>query len=302
MGAYIKRIIHHPHLHIINFTKRQSLPSIIFVHGGPGLNCGTLEYLIEHEAIFDTLAFDLILYDQRGCGRSNSAGNQVKHDDNICDLKEVYEIITENKQYEVAAIAGHSYGAKVLFDYLQTAYTATTSGIFISMSPSILTPRINNLLIDLAYLKSVDETQYAAVLEEFDNFSFDKLWLLTERLSEIFKKNENRPYFYWANLKWRKQVNEIHKHVSMPINTEVFKSVREDLYSNPNKYSVDVNALTHVPILWINGFHDLVMNAASALTKESDLNQRLFFKSAHYPHIEEHEKFCGEVNAFLKNT
>ena len=298
MPAYDKQVIEHPSLYIVSFTKSSNLPCIIFAHGGPGLNCGVLEYLVENEGIFDTLQFDLILYDQRGCGRSKPVEETVVHADNVCDLEEVCRTASEKAHYEIAAIAGHSYGAKLLFDYFQYS-GSTVPGIFISTAPSILTPRVKNLLLDLAYLKTIDRDQYQTILEEFEGFSLEKIWELTERLAKVFQQNKARPFFYWANLDWKDKVEAIQDSVSLPINSQVFTSVRHDLYSKPEAYSVDLDSISTLPHLWINGFHDMVMDGPSALEKKYSTTT-LFFQSAHYPHIEEHEKFCGEVNAFLK--
>lgn len=300
MSTYVKQVIKHPMLYIAAFTKAVELPYIIFVHGGPGLNSGILENLIEHEGIFDSLKFNVVIYDQRGCGRSQKTSETVVHADNIGDLEEVYKVLTDRANFNIAAIAGHSYGAKLLFDYLQYSQR-TIPSIFIATASSMLTPRINNLLLDFAYLKSIDKIEYQKVLDEFNDYSPQMLWKLTERLAKVFQENKTRPYFYWANLVWKEKVTEIQESISLPISADVFKSVRQDLYTQPEKFSVDINGILKSPYLWINGFHDLIMDGASVLT-EKTLPVRLFFKSAHYPHIEEHNKFCGEVNEFLQKT
>lgn len=295
---YLKQIIQHPQLYIATFTKNKELPYIIFIHGGPGLNNGVLENLIMHEKIFDALEFNIVLYDQRGCGRSQQTKNPVSHLDNLHDIDEVYTTLSKEKSFHIAAIAGHSYGAKLLFDYLLSS-SIKIPCIFIATAPSMLTPRINNLLIDLAYLKSIDSHEYQKILEEFDDYNVQILWRITERISALFQENKIRPYFYWANLLWKEKVAQIQNTISLPINLEVFKSVRQDIFSKPDQLSVDIDVTLKSPYLWINGFHDIIMDGASALTNSA---VKLFFKSAHYPHIEEHNKFCEVVNAFLKNN
>lgn len=300
MSLYVKQIIEHPMLYIATFTKDIELPYIIFIHGGPGLNSGVLESLIESEGIFDSLKFNIVLYDQRGCGRSKKTSDIVLHSDNINDLEEVYKTLSVKVNFNIAAIAGHSYGAKLLFDYLQY-YQIKIPSVFIATASSMLTPRINNLLLDLAYLKSVDKEVYQETLNEFNDYSPELLWKITEKLAKFFQKNTTRPYFYWANLLWKEKVAKIQDFISLPISPEVFESVRKDLYTKPEKFSVDIDATLKSPYLWINGFHDLIMDGASALTKKTS-SVRLFFKSAHYPHIEEHSKFCEEVNEFLNKN
>lgn len=169
--------------------------------------------------------------------------------------------------------------------------------ILISTASSILTPRINNLLLDLSYLKQQDPKEYRELLNDFDGLNYEKLWDLTERLNIIFQKNVNRPYLYWANLDWKAIVGSVQDKINLPINLEIFTSVRKDLYSRPNEYSVDINLIDSAPCLVINGFHDVIINRQDHFSK---LNNKfiVFNKSSHYPHIEEHFRFCDVVNTY----
>lgn len=307
MPGHKKTVIAHPSLHIARFSKDEMKPYIIFVHGGPGLNSRVLAYLIEKRALFDQLNYNVILYDQRGCGDSQPVEERVLHQDNIDDLDAVCKHIAE-AGYELAAVAGHSYGAKVVYDYYKQ-YKPGIPAIFLATAPSILTPRFNNLILDLNYLKTTAPDLYEEVFKDFDGFSLEKVWQITEKLAETFRKNAARPFFYWANLAMKKVVDGIPSEEKVPMNTDVFKSVRQDLYSDSGKYSVDIPLLVKVPCLWINGFQDLVMAGSAELVqttsvpaeeKEEKLRKLTFFQSAHYPHIEESRRFCEEVNTFLK--
>lgn len=159
MPKHVKSIIPHNKLYIASYTIDPTLPYLLFVHGGPGLNAGVIEYLLEHENLYDTLKANLIFYDQRGCGRSSVVSHNVMHADNIKDLGMVTNLITQQKIL-LKSIIGHSYGAKVVIDYL-IDHSTDLSAIFIGASPHILQPRLNNLLLDLNYLKIEDPTRYA---------------------------------------------------------------------------------------------------------------------------------------------
>lgn len=300
MKVFINNIINHPYLYISALERSSKLPWLIFVHGGPGLNCGTLERLIEKDGIFDSLNFNVILYDQRNCGRSNSGDDStVMHADNIADLHSVITILHKDKGISPVAIIGHSYGAKLLFDYMKETDSKLPS-VFLSTASSILIPRVNNLLLDLAYLKTTDRGKYQKILKEFDNIKDGSIWEMTEKLSSIFHENKNRPNFYWANLDWKDTAACRQKEESLPMNARVFTSVRQDLYSRASNYSVDISSLKNSHYLWINGFHDFIMDGQASLSNPS-LKTVIFYKSAHYPHIEEPERFCEEVNAFINS-
>lgn len=302
--SFIKKLIHHPKFYIVALIKDKKLPYILFIHGGPGLNCGVLEWLIEKEKIFDTLEYNVILYDQRNCGRSRKINKPVRHSDNIFDLKKISSFMVQQKNYPIAAYVGHSYGAKLLYDYVKNKNKNKNECdrcVFISTASNIIIPRINNLLLDLTYLKMENQKEYQIIMKDLNEFSYEKLWKLTEQLADVFKKNKSRRYFYWANLEWEKKVKSIQDRIGLPVDNETFISVRKDLYSSPSNFSLDFDSLTNIPHILINGFHDFIMNGASALNSNSMLIH-LFYKSSHYPHIEEHNRFCEVINAFIKKN
>lgn len=299
MLSYSKKRIQHPSLYVSCFEKSADLPYVVFVHGGPGLNCGTLEYLIEHEGIFDSLRCNIVLYDQRGCGRSATVSDSVSHQDNLDDLAQVCRAVQASTGVSVAALIGHSYGAKVVFDYIRGSDSKVLS-VLLAIAPSMLTPRLTNLLLDLSYLKQVDRAQYESVLDGIEDLNPETLWQLTEVLAPVFYKNEARGNVYWANLAWKDKVGEIGHKLALPISESVFTSVRKDLYSKEQGSRIAVVQKPGVGTLWINGLHDLIMGSPSELWQNKDITW--FLKSAHYPHIEESARFCDELNAFLEQS
>jgi len=149
LPEYTKKIVKHPHLYISLLTKSPKLPCVIFVHGGPGLNGALIEHLIGHEHIFSKLKYNIVVYDQRGCGRSKMTDEAVTHGDNLIDLGDVYTSLKTYLSSEVVAIMGHSYGAKLVFDYDQLSGFKIPM-VLVSMAPSSITPRLTNLLLDLS--------------------------------------------------------------------------------------------------------------------------------------------------------
>ena len=57
MKIHQKEILPHPEFYLVKFTKDRTLPYLLFVHGGPGLNCGTLEYCLHSREILEQLAY-----------------------------------------------------------------------------------------------------------------------------------------------------------------------------------------------------------------------------------------------------
>ena len=292
---FLKQIISHPDFFITKFSKLPARPCLVFIHGGPGMNASALEYLIEHKPLFEKLDYDMIFYHQRGCGRSKDFINEPTHQDNINDLNEIYHFLIGSQGLKIHGFIGHSYGAKLLFDFYQQ-FNINIPGIFVAIADSMLTPRINNLLLDLKYLQSVDNQKYLTALAAMENLDLQKLWDLTEELNPLFLQNTARTKMYWANLACYEELQQIPKEFNLPISKKTFMSVRKDLYSSLEKCSVDIDKL-NIPFIWINGLHDYIMNGQDALFRNT--NKVIFFKSAHYPHIEENDRFCRVVNDFL---
>jgi proline iminopeptidase len=281
----------------------EKLPFMLFIHGGPGFNSEILETIIEQYHLFDSLKGNLIFYDQRNCGRSANNQLPVSHNDNINDLQEIYSFL-QSKNIEVSAFIGNSYGSKLLYDFYKQYPKIRVPGIFIAMAESILIPRVNNLMLDLNYLKMEKPEEYKKILSEMKDANFNSLWPLTEKLAPLFKENKMRPYFYWANIEWFEKYQKIKEASQYKDNLEVFTSVRKDLYQSVASLDMEVNTLD-IDYVWINGFHDYIMAGASGLLQEPKKSRQMkltFMQSAHYPHIEENERFCEVVNDFLKNT
>ena len=146
----------------------------------------------------------------------------------------------------------------MLFDFLKITGLRIPA-IFVSTADSILTPRLNNLTLDFIYLKKTNPVKYQEILEKMDNIDLKKIWELTEELAPFFQENKDRDYFYWANLISFEKNQEIQKLINLSMNTQVFRSVRKNLYSNEANFNVDIDKLT-TPYLWINGIHDYIMN------------------------------------------
>lgn len=298
MSIYKKEITLHSEFYITKFTKNPDMPYLLFIHGGPGFNCGTIEYLIENNSFFDLLDHNIILYDQRNCGKSKKLTTSVLHKDNVDDLQKIIQHLN-SIDIKIYGLIGHSYGAKLLFDYYKK-FHSTIPGIFISTANSILVPRLNNLILDLAYLKKSDPAQYNDVYQEMENLDLNKIWNISEKLTPLFQENKDRPYLYWANLECFELIKQVQKQINLPADTNTFVSVRKDLYSNESNFAVDIDTLT-IPYLWINGFHDFIMNGSNSLLFGSS-KITTFYKSSHYPHLEENDRFCELINEFLKNS
>ena len=79
-------------------------PAVIFLHGGPGYNCAGFE-LATAQKLADK-GYYVIVFDQRGCGRSNKLTGKFTMDEAIYDLQAIYTKYSLTK----ATLIGHSWG------------------------------------------------------------------------------------------------------------------------------------------------------------------------------------------------
>ena len=99
-------------LHVEECGNAQGLP-VLFVHGGPGAGCEAY-----HRRFFDPELYRIVLFDQRGCGRSNPhaalEGNTTQ--DLVADI----EVIRTTLEIDRWVVFGGSWGSTLGLVYAET--------------------------------------------------------------------------------------------------------------------------------------------------------------------------------------
>ena len=85
---------------------------VVFLHGGPGARISP-----RHRQLFDPTAYHVILFDQRGCGRSTPAASLV--DNTTWDLVADMEKIRERAGVAEWQVFGGSWGSTLALAYAQ---------------------------------------------------------------------------------------------------------------------------------------------------------------------------------------
>lgn len=85
-------------------------PAVIFLHGGPGASCAT-----SHRRMFDPKRWNIVLFDQRGCGKSRPTASVENNttDHLIADI----EAIREATGIENWLVFGGSWGSTLALAY-----------------------------------------------------------------------------------------------------------------------------------------------------------------------------------------
>jgi proline iminopeptidase len=96
---------------------------VVFLHGGPGAGCNE-----QHRCYFDPAIYHIILFDQRGCGRSIPKGELSEN--NTAALVEDVDAIREHLGISQWLIFGGSWGATLGLIYAQN-YPQNVSGMIL---------------------------------------------------------------------------------------------------------------------------------------------------------------------------
>ncbi len=124
----------HPHeLYVEEVGNPEGIP-IVFLHGGPGAGCETV-----HRQLFDPAVYRIVLFDQRGCGRSLPHA-ELTHN-STWDLVNDMEVIRQQLKIEVWALCGGSWGSTLALAYAETHPQRVTGlvlrGVFLARSEDI---------------------------------------------------------------------------------------------------------------------------------------------------------------------
>ena len=98
-------------LHIEQAGNPEGTP-ILFLHGGPGAGCEPY-----HRRFFNPRAYRVVLFDQRGCGRSIPYASLQAN--TTRDLLDDIEVIRENLGIERWLLFGGSWGSTLAIAYAQ---------------------------------------------------------------------------------------------------------------------------------------------------------------------------------------
>jgi proline iminopeptidase len=107
---------------------------VLFLHGGPGAGCSP-----EHRRFFDPQYYRIVLFDQRGAGRSTPHGET--RDNTTAHLVSDIEALREMLQIPVWHVFGGSWGSTLALAYAQAhprpCLSLTLRGIFLLQASEV---------------------------------------------------------------------------------------------------------------------------------------------------------------------
>ncbi len=296
-----KQSLHFSNLVVTIHTPENCQGYILYVHGGPGGSSILFEKALDDLKAYSTFNYGWITYDQRECGRSCTPSYflSVSHQDNINDLRELAYYLQNTMSISLVGILGHSYGGLLAYDTFLENPEMNYKLIFVGVSQSLHLPRNRSTQMDLIILKTEQPEDYKEAYNLI-NSATEPLWKHAKRIRELVKNPDRRRSFYWANPEIMNWYLTSQKELGVSADKQqtfvkIMQSMR-DRYQVPHA-SIDPSKLTQ-KYLWILGYYDFLMGGDSEDNSQSS-SIILFNKSAHYPHLEEAERFIMEVTKFL---
>jgi proline iminopeptidase len=114
--------------------------ALIFLHGGPGYNSYSFEF--SNAELLSKRGYYVIVFDQRGCGRSEKARLDTYTFPNA--VKDVHDIIA-NYKISSPVLLGHSYGGTLAVRYAET-YPSEVKSVLLIDAPMDQQGMVKNIL------------------------------------------------------------------------------------------------------------------------------------------------------------
>lgn len=240
---------------------------VVFLHGGPGSGCRPA-----HRCYFDPALYHIILFDQRGCGRSRPHGSLAQN--TSAHLIEDMELIRQHIGIEKWLLFGGSWGATLAlyyaYHFAEHVSGLILRGVFLARkqdidwvysdngAAKIFPDAWSHLVADLPCL------QQAQPLSEI----YQQLTSTDAKLSsDIFTKLQywEASLIYWQELVSLEEVNLepvtgkpslIKAADKIPAIIQLYYSMNKCFIATPLLECVD--SIRQIPTTIIHGRHDMV--------------------------------------------
>jgi proline iminopeptidase len=206
---------------------------LVFLHGGPG---SEHRFFLPHVLPLSE-KFQLVFYDQRGCGKSEpSKNNQYSMKDEV----ETLELLRKELGLKKLNLFGESWGSILALLYA-TSYPNRVNKIFLTAAIGVTAEGIGVFERELEKRLSKEDKTNLSKLEKGLKCGESSIEDILEVLDPY--------YVYSKETLVRKEKTSINKFVN--------ESIGKDIRSN---YDITgkVDLLSHIPILVAQGSHDIL--------------------------------------------
>jgi len=236
---------------------------VVFVHGGPGAGCG-----LDDRCFFDPDKYHIVLFDQRGCGRSRPLGNIVENTTQY--LVQDIETIRQHLNITQWVVFGGSWGSTLSLVYAQThrekVLGLIVRGVFFG------TPEENRWLWQAGLSRFNPEAyeRYQSLVPEGQRDQLLKIYYQMMIGDDVAVRNRaSYEMMRWEEAGFTMQDNEVPK---MTDDFGWHQGLLEAHYCVHNCFIEDrpiagnLSALIGMPVYIVNGRYDMLCPPVKAYT------------------------------------
>ena len=238
---------------------------VLFLHGGPGSGC-----IAAHRRFFDPEAYRIILFDQRGCGRSTPHCSLI--DNTTWHLVEDIEAIREFLQIKKFILFGGSWGSSLSLAYAQTFPESVSAlilrGIFLCREEEIrwfYQSGTNKIFPDYwsDFISPVDESKLDDIVSAYSD--------LLSSSNELARMTAARAWVTWENrcsvLTHIASTDDKDNHnpnmlAMASIENHYFKN---QSFFSPNQLIENMGKISSIPAIIVHGRYDAICPLENAL-------------------------------------
>ncbi|MGL1894254.1 MAG: alpha/beta hydrolase [Spirochaetaceae bacterium] len=294
-------------------TRDESLPLILFLHGGPGgANIGMSSVMDSNSSL--TEHFTIIQYDQRGAGKSYNEEmieDYISLDLLLDDIKKIIDEILQKFNKEKLYIIGHSFGTLLGVRLCKDIPSKIISYIGIAQLANMFESETlcTEEALKLCDIKNNNKAKKMinSSLEYFNDKNYPE-YIKLQRLAmtKIGGFSYNRKPMN-PSLLYIISVMSPHYSIKDGINMKKGLNYSTDMLWNE---IMEINLINevkevYVPMYFILGKEDIVAIPSVAInfidSLKAPIKKTIFFnKSGHSPHMEERKKYEDLVIELLK--
>ncbi len=197
---------------------------------------------------------------------------------------------------------GHSYGARLVYDYLwdnpKMDFKFILSGTSLHPNDCLNT----SLGLDLLVLRNSQPKEFKKAVELISRAKIEPYEISPEirkLFSDLKMRQKERQKYYWVNENAMNWWNKIDSEHNVKDSDEAYFKIVSSFNDETFNSGSFNPCLLKQKSLYINGFHDYLMNGTIKFNIEDQSKIVRFNASAHYPHFEEPELFMKTLLKFI---
>ncbi|MBW0596624.1 prolyl aminopeptidase [Mycoplasma anatis] len=265
---------------------------VIFLHGGPGGSSSE-----KHREFFDPKYYKIIIFDQRGCGKSTPSCSLINNttDYLIQDINNLTKMLGVDK----FILFGGSWGSTLALIYAirnpERVLSLVLRGIFLCRKSDI----------DWLYQNGVEQF-FPEYFEDYMNYLSeeerkDALTSYYKRMTSSDRTVALQAATKFANLESitstikTVEPNSDDKHILEIATLEAHYFVNDSFLPSDNYILENTNKIENIPTYIVHGRYDMVCRPSSAY----DLHKKLKNSQLHYTNLAGHSLFEEETKEKL---